>query len=152
MNLVENVTDSKKKGVKLNPTKATLASTKATLMSLMYTVLRKLSRVVCNQKRNNANLKLVAARIITPENPLVLESASDNMTNYPNEEFTDVIDEDDTTQGEDDEGGDDESIGDKRWVIKMMMRREMLRELNLGALSMQREMIIIPCSILWCLF
>lgn len=97
MNLMENVINPKKKGVKLNPAKVALALTKVTLMSLMYTVLRKLSKVVCNQKRNNANLKLVAARISTPEDPLVLESTNDNMIDYPDEEFTDVTDGDNTT-------------------------------------------------------
>lgn len=111
---MENVTNPKKKGVKLNPAKAALASTKVTLMFLMYTVLKKFSRVVWNQKRNTVNLKLVAARVSTPNNPLVLELASDSTTDYPDEEFTDAIDEDSAIQGEDDEGGGDESVGDYR--------------------------------------
>lgn len=50
MNLVEDASNPKKKGVKLNTTKATLASTKATMMSLMYTVIKKLSRVVTTKE------------------------------------------------------------------------------------------------------
>lgn len=94
MHLVEKVTDLKQKGAKLNLTKAALASTKATMMSLLYTILKKLSRVVHNQKRYSDYLKLVAARVSTPEDSSVLESASDNTSNYPSEEFEDAADED----------------------------------------------------------
>lgn len=93
MHLVEDVVDLKKKGVKLNPTKATLAFTKATMMSLLYMVLRNLTGVVRNQKCNIDNIKLMAARISILEDPLVLELASDSMTNYPSKEFEDVTDE-----------------------------------------------------------
>lgn len=61
MHLVEEVIDPKQKVVKLNPAKASLASTKATMKSLLYTILKKLSRVVSNQKGHNDNLKLVVA-------------------------------------------------------------------------------------------
>lgn len=93
MNLVEKVIDLQKKGVKLNPAKVVLTSTKGIMMSLLYMVLRKLGRVARNQKRNNTNLKLVAARVSTLEDSLVLESASDSMTDYPIE-FTEESEED----------------------------------------------------------
>lgn len=112
MHLIEDVTDLKKKGVELNLAKATLASTKATMIPLLYTVLRKLVRVVRNQKRNNDNLKLVATRVSTLEDPLVLESASDSMADYPLEEFTEESEEDGTVQAEGGEDGDEESVGD----------------------------------------
>lgn len=83
----------------------------AILMSLMYTILKKLSRVQ-NQKRNTINLKLVVARVFTLKNLLVLESASNNTTDYPNKEFIDASDEDDTTQGEDNEDEGDEFVCD----------------------------------------
>lgn len=49
---------------------------------------------------------------MTPEDPLVLESTNDNATNYPDEEFTNVTDEDGATQRENDEDDGKESIGD----------------------------------------
>lgn len=78
----------------------------------MYMIFRKLSTVMHNQKKNNANLKLVAAQILTLKDSLVLESTSDNTINYPSEEFTEASYEDGTTQGDDDKEGDDEFIGD----------------------------------------
>lgn len=43
---------------------------------------------------------------------MVLESASDNTSDYPSEEFEDVTNEDRTAQGENDVDGGDESMGD----------------------------------------
>lgn len=119
MNLVEDVTNPQKKRVKLNPIQAALASSKATVMSLLHTVISKMSRVICNQRQLGANQKLIAARISTLENPLELESISDSTADYPDEEFTNQLQEDRAAQeGQDDEEdsadghGSEESVGD----------------------------------------
>lgn len=108
MKLAEDVTNPKKKGVKLNPLKAT----KSTIMSLQYTVIRKLSQVIRNQKRNSSNLKLVVAWVSSRKKSFMLEFSSDNTADYPNEEFIDVIDEDDIEQAGSDEEEGDKFVGD----------------------------------------
>lgn len=82
-------------------------------MSLLYTILKKLSRVVQNQKRHNDNLKLVAAIVSTPKDPLVLEFANDSTFDYPPTNFEDITDKDGPAQGEGDDDGDEESMGDQ---------------------------------------
>lgn len=110
--MVKDVTNTKNKGVQLNLTKAVLASFKATLMSLMYTVIRKLFRVIYNERRNTATLKLVAAQVLTLENPLVLESASDNIGDYLDKEFRDVSNKDGGGQARHKSDGGDKFVGD----------------------------------------
>lgn len=56
----------------------------------------------------------MVARVSTPEDSLVLESASDNTSDYSPEDFTEETEEDGAAQGMGDEEGDDESIGDHR--------------------------------------
>lgn len=120
MNLIKVMSNPQKNGLKLHPAKVATVSTKATMMSLLYTVISKLSRVIRNQKHNSSNLKQVAARVSTPENPLVMESASDSTADYPDEEFTNETDGERATldgrEGQEDHpidgNGFKESVGD----------------------------------------
>lgn len=78
-------------------------------MSLLRTLVRKVSKVVWNQKHLTDNQKVIATRVFgqTPKNPLVLQSTSDNTTDYPDEDFTDASDEKGTAQGDSDDEEDE---------------------------------------------